>query len=87
MGLVCKETAEEYELVIPHAIIDDVVQNQRICAKFYPNQYGVTGFYSAVDDKDVVGERVRVEEHHAEKVFGPNRPPEWLVSILPQSKT
>ncbi len=43
--LICLESQNEYELVIPHLLMDAVLKKETTIYRFRPNEFGSTGFY------------------------------------------
>ena len=76
--LLCLESATEWELVVPEVLVDelfDAEHTTRHCS-FRTSQMisSITGSVRLEAD----GKWTKFEEHHAEAVFGENRPPAWL---------
>ena len=75
--LICRETSDEFELVVPHALFETpavVVESSEALLRFAPNEFGVAaritdgvdGAWRRFDDS-TIGE-------------WPNQPPSWLLA-------
>ena len=80
--LILRETEIEFELIAPHSMMAELfVHPHELVGTFrpHPKMLSVTGLYRAVGDESLFR---RYEDHEAERFFGANEPPKWLIKLL-----
>ena len=73
--LVCRETDEEYELIVPHALLDDL-QFVTCSKQQFKAKHGVVSLTRTKENDDWR----RFDDFEVQT--WPNQPPAWLLQVL-----